>query len=178
MADARASELFAWFHLEPAERPDRFRPGGAAFHDLAALDVRADGHGRVTGLTLRLARRFIDDPRNGVFARDIMKSFLRAAIPPDALATIPTLPDALAAIEDLSQSAGMPIVRGAAPWEHRVPARTLPYDVYVGSEADWSATSDAQHAISIRMTNEVSESADGATREAMLVTEISTGVGR
>lgn len=179
VAEARAAEFFAWFQLAPAERPERFRPSGDAFHDLAALDVRADGSDRrIIGLTLRLARRFIDDQRNGVFARDLMKSFLRAAIPPDALSTIPALPDALAAIEDFSRSGATLIVNREAPWERRAPARTPPYDVYLGSAAAWSATSNAAYSIVIRMTNEMGETGDDASHEAILVTEITTGASR
>jgi hypothetical protein len=44
---------------------------------LTELLLTVDESDRLSGLELRLARRFIDDPRNGLFARDIAKSLLR-----------------------------------------------------------------------------------------------------
>jgi hypothetical protein len=35
-----------------------------------------------------------------------------------------------------------------------VPAHTLAYDVYLGRAPAWSATSDARHHVTVRMTND------------------------
>lgn len=180
MANAAASGFFAWFHLEPAELPNRFRPTGEAFHDLVALDVRTNGPDeRITSMALRLERRFIDDPRDGVFARDIMKSFLRAALPPDVLAAIPSLSDTVASIEDLSQSGTPVIVRQDALRAHGTPAHTIAYDVFLGREPVWSATSDTENGAvrgaTVQMTNQINSAASG---DATLVTEISAGAIR
>src|ERR1700738_759124 len=83
--DLVASPFFAWFNLERVgeqrhEGTDvlSFRPEGPAFHDLAELRVSAAVDGRIDSVELRLAREFVDDRRNGMFARDLAKSLLRA----------------------------------------------------------------------------------------------------
>jgi hypothetical protein len=57
-----------------------FRPSGAAFHDLVALEALTGADEALRELRLLLARSFIDDPRNGAFALDITKSFLSSAL--------------------------------------------------------------------------------------------------
>lgn len=82
---AELSGFFRWFNLEaageqsptPTRRAAYYRPEGPAFRALTELLLTMDESDRLSGLELRLARRFIDDPRNGLFARDIAKSLLR-----------------------------------------------------------------------------------------------------
>lgn len=92
---AEQSGFFKWFMLDPvaADKPAphkfaaHYRPNGPAFHDLTEFIVVDDEEDRLQSLELRLAREFIDHPRNGLFARDIAKSLLRGAIDePDATA--------------------------------------------------------------------------------------------
>jgi hypothetical protein len=78
--------FFRWFHLEQTDQTRAgaqavvtFKPSGEKFHPLVTLNVVTDGQDRLQGLELVLARTFVDDPRDGVFARDIAKSFLLAA---------------------------------------------------------------------------------------------------
>jgi hypothetical protein len=104
LAAAKASELFTWFHMEQTgERPCGggrfigFRPSGEQFRPLASIGVATDARGVVAAMTLTLDRGFIDDPANGVFARDIAKSFLRGAAGSKAPAPIATLADELEA---------------------------------------------------------------------------------
>lgn len=88
--DAQQTEFFRWFQLVETSRAKgkggrivvRFRPSGEKFHDLVAVDAAVDRH-IIMSIDLLLARSFIDDARDGIFARDIAKSLLRAA-PPDA----------------------------------------------------------------------------------------------
>jgi hypothetical protein len=92
---AEHSGFFKWFSLDPVatDKPAphvfaaHYRPDGPAFHDLTEFIVVDDEDDRLQSLELRLAREFIDDPRNGLFARDIAKSLLRDAVDePDAIA--------------------------------------------------------------------------------------------
>jgi len=88
LASARqSSDLFTFFHLTPtgpanARGVTDFRPSGPDFAQLADVAVTVDARGRITAMSLTLARSFIDSPTNGVFARDLAKSFLQAAPPP------------------------------------------------------------------------------------------------
>lgn len=91
LAAARATWFFEWFHLqqETEERPGsgrlvRFRPEGGAFRSRIALDLAVDEAQRVTAITLGLDRRFIEDPDDAGYARDIAQSFLRAVAPQSA----------------------------------------------------------------------------------------------
>jgi hypothetical protein len=84
---ARQTEFFLWFHLEEtqrqAEKPAeavRFRPSGPKFHDLCYLDALIAATGELVRIELVVARTYIDG-RDGVFAQDLVKSFLLAALP-------------------------------------------------------------------------------------------------
>jgi len=86
LAAVQKSEFFTWFHLgQTARQPCGggqalgFRPTGEQFHRVAAVEVLTDAHGAVAAMALMLNRTFVDDPVNGIFARDIAKSFLRDA---------------------------------------------------------------------------------------------------
>ena len=59
----------------------RFLPRGGAFRDVVALDAEVDPAGRVRTLSLGLDRRFVEEPVDGRWARDIAQTFLRAAVP-------------------------------------------------------------------------------------------------
>ncbi len=80
----RNSDFFQWFSLEPEASSDgpakMFRPSGPAFHDLVALEVLTSKDETLRELRLSIVRSFIDDRRNGAFALDITKSFLRGAL--------------------------------------------------------------------------------------------------
>ena len=82
------SDLFAFFHLEETGattnaaglRVVTFKPSARNFRSLATLNVTVDKDGAIVQLELLLARSFIDDKTNGVFARDLAKSVLRDAL--------------------------------------------------------------------------------------------------
>jgi len=83
LATAKTSELFTFFNLAQTAsgtcgsgRQLEFRPTGAQFHSLAAVEVMTDAQGGVGAMALILGRGFINDPVNGIFAGDIAKSFL------------------------------------------------------------------------------------------------------
>ena len=79
----RETEFFRWFHLEQtdlnrvgAQTVVAFKPSGEKFRPL--VTVTTDGQDRLKALELVLSRVFVDDLKDGVFARDIVKSFLSA----------------------------------------------------------------------------------------------------
>jgi hypothetical protein len=83
----RQTEFFQWFQLQEVERrmeepgeAVRFRPSGEKFHDLCYLDVLTTQGGEMVRMELVLQREFIDG-RDSLFAQDLIKSFLQAALP-------------------------------------------------------------------------------------------------
>lgn len=98
LADAKQTEFFRWFSfIETGTAKDEkgntvvsFRPAGEKFRRLVKLDAVVGEQDRIVALRLSLAKSFVDDNRDGIFARDIAKSFLRFAIPePDAGSVAP-----------------------------------------------------------------------------------------
>jgi len=85
----KQTDFFTWFHLSQVNEtqgigslPPRtifFKPTGK-FRDLVTVQVLVDGEtDRVTGVSLIIARSFIDSPVTGIFARDITWSLLEQA---------------------------------------------------------------------------------------------------
>jgi hypothetical protein len=121
----QGSDFFTFFHLEPTgpaspERVTEFRPSGEDFRQLARLTVTVDAGGKITAMTLTLKRSFIDDPTNGVFARDIAKSFLRDAPPAADEKGVSDLAD------DIEHAGGPFATANYAP-------KTEAYGVYMGA---------------------------------------------
>jgi hypothetical protein len=91
LAEVEKSGFFNWFNLaETARAPAGanltridFRPTGAKFHNLALVQVTIDSKSSIVRIDLMLKRSFIESPGNGIFARDIAKSFVLDA-PPQA----------------------------------------------------------------------------------------------
>jgi hypothetical protein len=84
---AQQTSFFVWFHLvqtevtlQPPGQVTRFRPSGEKFHDLCYLDVLESTAGELVQMELVVLREFIDG-RNHIFAHDLLKSFLLAALP-------------------------------------------------------------------------------------------------
>ncbi len=85
---ATGSDFFRWFHLVEVERQAvddcatriRFRPEGGRFRDSCYLDAISSTTGELICLLLALRRRFVDGG-DGIFAQDLVKSFLLAALP-------------------------------------------------------------------------------------------------
>ncbi|HLH12850.1 MAG TPA: hypothetical protein VKV77_13365 [Methylovirgula sp.] len=144
LAAEQRSEFFTWFHLVPMEPAataegaqawHRFRPSGPAFHGLAELDILAAADGTIRAASLGLDRSFIDDRRNGVFARDIAKSFLAWALRNPS----PQISALIANLDDLS--GGLVIMRGPPP-APPPPDRTGGYNVYLGKAENVSFEED------------------------------------
>lgn len=132
------SDFFTWFHLEetgPArEEGERkvleFRPSGEIFRELVSLAIVTNGEGRIQEMRLSLARSFVDDATNGIFARDLAKSLLRAAVPRENQADVTDLTNE---IEFL-----FPVGRSAISARDDLPKLpdppTVGYQVFVGKE--------------------------------------------
>ena len=87
LGQVRETEFFRWFQLEQtdlnragAQTVAAFKPSGEKFRPLVTLNVTTDGQDGLQALELVLSRVFVDDLKDGVFARDIVKSFLLAAL--------------------------------------------------------------------------------------------------
>ncbi|MBN8547974.1 MAG: hypothetical protein J0M12_01525 [Deltaproteobacteria bacterium] len=70
-----------------------FKPSGSAFQELACVTLKLGERQEILCLELILSRSFVDDPRQGVFAADIAKSFIRGAFGAHATAQIQELAD-------------------------------------------------------------------------------------
>ena len=89
LAEAKRTEFFTWFHLQQTGKETDaknrpvviFQPSGGAFHELVSVRAGLDEHEHIVHFELLLARSFIDDKKQGVFANDIAKSFLLDAAP-------------------------------------------------------------------------------------------------
>ena len=106
--DAKKTDLFGFFHLKETTRDTgpvnvvHYRPSGADFHDLAEVDLSLTGES-ITGSQLVLARSFLSG-MNGVFAKDLMVSYLK---------TVLTAGD-LAVLKPLLAQANVPLLGGEA----------------------------------------------------------------
>jgi hypothetical protein len=129
------SDFFSFFHLIPDGSPvaiagaqswQSFRPSGPSFHNLVEVDILTDKDGTIREARIGLDRSFINDPRNGVFARDIAKSFLTWSVRDPSPQTV----SLIANLADLSGAGSTVIVRdSAAP---PPPDATGLYGVYLG----------------------------------------------
>jgi hypothetical protein len=107
--EMKKTDFFTWFNLvltdaqkKGADTVNTFHPGTGDFRDLATVTVKVDSDDVIRAMDLTLERSFVDHQHNGVFARDIAKSFLRSATPePDR----PKIEDLATAIENPAQSA-------------------------------------------------------------------------
>ncbi|MDT7778950.1 MAG: hypothetical protein QOC99_1462 [Acidobacteriota bacterium] len=89
LEDMKQTDFFKFFGLveeEPRAQAGgltvvNFRPRAGKFHQLVKVTVSIDGAGVIRAMELALERSFVDDGAQGIFARDIAKSFLRSAIP-------------------------------------------------------------------------------------------------
>jgi hypothetical protein len=88
-----ASDLFTFFHFAPVGpeelRVTTFKPTGEAFRPLVTLKVTTGDGGIIRSLQLLVARSFIDDPKQCIYAADLAKSFLLdAAAPSDGVSSL------------------------------------------------------------------------------------------
>ncbi len=141
--------FFSWFHFEATDEGARdgdvvYRPSGEAFRRLTALTLQAHTNSVLIGLTLTVARSFLDDPQQSAFARDLIKSFLRALDDPDA--------PVLASLADevmFRDPVGLVIARGPTP---ALPDR--PSQAFLTVVGQWRACDIAMAGLTLTFANE------------------------
>jgi hypothetical protein len=87
LSAAEKTDFFVFFNFAPvgeAKQADgtrdiSFKPTGDAFKALVTLEVHLNASEVITKIDLVVARSFIDDPKNGIYAADLVKSFLGSA---------------------------------------------------------------------------------------------------
>lgn len=143
---AQRHDFFGWFHLGVAGREQDggggtrvdFRPSGNSFHDLVVVSTWLSSNDQVQYLRMTLERRFIDDARQGMFARDIAKSLLRVATPRDGPAE---LADLINEIEFDRAGVSVPVISaGGRPRPTLPQPPTRGYLVYLGQSAGHEVT--------------------------------------
>jgi hypothetical protein len=149
--DATKTELFQWFHFAPEASPAAgvsvFKPSGEKFHDLATLSVAIGADGRITAIDLAIARSFIDDPRDGIFAADLGKSFLAAVLPPDDRTAMQHLIDTIG----YGGNFGRQVITGApGPANLQIIRDSAPYLVWLDRNEYWQRPVGA---VSLRLEN-------------------------
>jgi hypothetical protein len=134
---AKQTEFFRWFHLDETGRTARvvhFKPSGDKFHNLVTLNLALDTRGRLAGAELILLRSFVDSGRDGMFARDIAKSFVRVVTPAEERDTVA---DLLAEIEQPPANLSQTLIVGTRTTP-RPPAKSTPgYQVFLGQRASY-----------------------------------------
>jgi hypothetical protein len=82
-----SNDLFTFFHLARVAEEKRdgkmevvFNPTGEAFRKLVTLRISTDERGIIQQMTLSVARSFVDDRRQGVYAADLVQTFLIRAV--------------------------------------------------------------------------------------------------
>jgi hypothetical protein len=123
------TEFFTFFHLQRAGAEQEggstrviFRPGSDKFRELVSLVVVVDGNDVVLQRQLSLSRAFIDHPRDGIFARDIAKSHLLAALSREEKPQVAELvgelfrPRSLVSIPGARRDAKLPMLTASAAY--------------------------------------------------------------
>lgn len=138
LEEAARTGFFQWFQLEPTSRPDCqatcFKPSGPSFRELVTVTARTGDQDRIAAIDLVIARSFIEDPQRGMFAADIGKSFLAAALsPPDR----PHMQHLIDTIGYGGQYA-RPILTGRRALQGlEIERQSAPYQVWLGRNAHW-----------------------------------------
>jgi hypothetical protein len=121
---ARTTGFFLWFHMEESERREhepgelvRLRPSGKHFHHLCCLDVLMSLAGELVQIELVVERSFVDGV-DGLFAQDLVNSFLHASLP-DACRSV---------LEDFISEINTPAGEGQTP----------AFQVFKGRMDQWS----------------------------------------
>lgn len=143
LENARNTDFFTWFCLEQTDSmgvagprtTHIFKPSGEKFHELVTVRVSINAEGHIDRLELILARSFINDRREGIFARDIAKSFLRSATPRPDGSYIADLANEIEFRLQDSQSA-IPIIRHSSIVIPPLPERpSAGYLTFLGRES-------------------------------------------
>jgi hypothetical protein len=162
LADVKAShDFFTFFHFEQVAEEKladgqqfiSFKPSGAAFRSLVTLGVSTNGKTCITHLKLTLLRSFIDDPRQCIYAADLVKSFLFAAGASASGDAVTILANEIS-VRSMSRSAMPMITAQSLPPVPEFP--TAPYMTYVGQQPTWTIRNQSGSR-QIELRNETAE---------------------
>jgi len=151
------ADYFRFFNLEPiglAQRLENgeqllaFKPSGAAFRDLVTIYVQTDPKALISMFRVVIARSFLDDPRNGVYARDLIKSSLLDCVNEVDAGNLKELADEVQ-FRDLK---GTLLVRSGLPALPAMPSTA--YLVVNGTNSAWETTLSSTK---ITLSNETEE---------------------
>jgi hypothetical protein len=135
---AQKTDFFTWFHLQKTGEAKTaqatvttFKPSGEKFHDLATFRVTTAPAGGLTAVHLTLSRAFVDNKKDGIFARDIAKSLLRTVF---AGGSDPEVQDLANEIEYLDTSGARLIIHESRK-PPKLPSQPTPgYLTYLGKQ--------------------------------------------
>jgi hypothetical protein len=138
LEQARETNFFRWFNLQEnaqqrngAQTVITFKPGGQKFRHQVTLLVTTDPQDHIQVLELVLARAFVDNPRDGIFARDLAKSFLQAAVSDRSSQGLRDLINEI----QYPMFHGPPVISRTAPEDIKLPAAPTPcYQVYLNRQ--------------------------------------------
>ena len=141
LEQARKTEFFTWFHLQQAEAQSEdggqvvsFKPSGPNFQKLVTVKMVTTAGGRLKAMELVLLRSFVDSPADGIFARDIAKSFLLAGL------AAPRDRETIDLIHEIQYrgASTMPVLRHKSVKEPRLPEKPTPgYLAYLGQQPSY-----------------------------------------
>ena len=135
-------------HLENGEQLLAFKPSGAVFRDLVTIYFQTNPKGLISVVRVVIARSFLEDPRNGVYARDLIKSSLLDCVNESDAGNLKELADEIQ-FRDLK---GTLLVRSELPTLPAMPSAA--YLVVNGTTSAWEATFSSSK---IKLTNETEE---------------------
>lgn len=140
--DAQRQDFFSFFRLLEAGRTEgkdgstmiTFKPlNSPKFKDLATVHATTDKGGKILAIDLQLARSFIEDRTNGIFARDIAGSFISGVAGTTDTAAVKDLVNEIKFPKD---TGGTLILTGTPP--PKVPDQpTDGYSTYLGKRKDF-----------------------------------------
>jgi hypothetical protein len=141
LEQAKKTEFFSWFHLEQTEAKPQdgkqvvsFKPSGRKFHHLVTVTMTTAAGERLQAVELVLLRSFIDSSPDGLFARDIAKSFLLAGL------AAPRDQEAADLINEIQYRgvSGMTALRHESVKEPKLPEKPTPgYLTYSGQHPSY-----------------------------------------
>jgi hypothetical protein len=135
-------------HLQNGEQLLAFKPSGAAFRDLVTIYVQTDPKGLISILRVVIARSFIDDSRNGVYARDLIKSSLLDGVNQSDAGSLKELADEIQ-FRNVKRTV---LVGSELPSLPATPSAA--YLVVNGTSSTWETTFSSSH---IKLTNDTAE---------------------
>ena len=138
LEQTKKTEFFSWFHLQQTDSKSQngkqvvsFKPSGPKFHHLVTVNITTAAGEGLQAVELVLCRSFIDSPREGVFARDIAKSFLLTGL---AAPRDPAITDLINEIQ-YQDTSGALVLRHKAVKTPKLPASPTPgYRTYLGRQ--------------------------------------------